>query len=127
MQIDSFMRIANKQVVDKSKKISIKGSDELQDSLVSVYNDQGIKIASRFDDHIAYTYELLIPFKYLGIDLNQTRLYYNIKFNGSTRAEGSSIENIPGGVRVNGSASMADMQFISSPTDLSAEYIFAKK
>lgn len=126
-QLDSFMRVANQQVVDKSKKIKITGSAAFADPFVSVYNQQGIKVVSQFDNRIAYTYELMIPFKYLGISLNQTKFYYNIKFNGSVRAEGSFIENIPGGVRVNGPGTMADMQFISSATDLSNEYIIAKK
>jgi len=127
LQLDSFMRVANQQVVDKSKKIKITGSAALEDTLVSVYNQQGIKVVSHFDNKIAYTCEWMIPFKYLGISSNQGKFYYNIKLNGSVRSEGSFIENIPGGVRVNGPVTMADMQFISSATDLSNEYIIAKK
>ena len=126
-QLDSFMNVANKEIVERSKEIKIIGSSNLEDTLVSVYNENEIKVASHFDKKISYTYELMIPFKYLGFSSMPTKIYYTIRLNGSDHAEGSSIENIPGGVRVNGNGSMADMQFIWSPTYFSGEYTLLRE
>ncbi len=126
-QLDSFMNVANKQVVDRSKEIKILGSKLLPDSLLSIYNQEGIKAVSLFDNKISYTYELLIPLDHTGLTPNEKKFYYNIKLNGSDHEGSSSIEFITGGVRVNGPAKMDDMQFIWNPTDVWGEYILAGK
>ncbi|GAB2987388.1 hypothetical protein GCM10027049_29080 [Mucilaginibacter puniceus] len=125
-KLDSFMNVANKQVVDKSKEIKITGK-LLQDSVISVYNEVGIKAVSSFDNKIRYTYELLIPFDRIGLPAGQKKFYYNIKLNGSDHDGTSSIEFITGGVRVNGPGKMEDMNFIWNPTDLWGEYILPEK
>jgi hypothetical protein len=127
IRLDSFMNVANNQVIAKSKEIKIIGSKLLQDSLLSVYNQEGIKAVSSFDNKIKYTYELLIPLNYIGLPPNQNKFHYNIKLNGSANEGGSSIEFIEGGVRVNGPAKMTDMQFIWNPTDVWGEYVLAGK
>lgn len=134
-QLDSFMRASNQQLAERSKEIKLKGAPGLTDSLVSVYNDEGIKAASQFDRDINYVTELAVPFKYLGLAFNgQKQFRYNIKLNGSNYSEGTTVEYIEGGVRVSSdgprgsrSSSIADMQYIYAPTDLSGNYTLIKK
>lgn len=125
-RLDSFMNVANRELANKSKEIKVFGIKGI-DTSISVYNEDGIRAVSLFDHQIAYTYELAIPLKYLSLSLNGVaRFSYNIKLNGSSSAEGSTIEDIPGGTRVNGPGKMADMQFMRYPTDFSGSYTLIK-
>lgn len=132
-QLDSFMRASNQQLAERSKEIKLKGAQGLSDSLVSIYNDEGIKAASLFDRDISYVTELAIPFKNLGLAFNgQMQFRYNVRLNGSDYSEGTTIEMIEGGVRVSsnnphGSSSIPDMQYIYNPTDFSGNYTLVKK
>ncbi|MES2275758.1 MAG: hypothetical protein V4592_07040 [Bacteroidota bacterium] len=129
-QVDSFKRAINQRLNDQSKEIKVFGVKTLGDTLISVYNQDGIKAASLFDSRIAYTYELAIPLKYLGLS-GSTQFSYTIALNGSSFAEGTTIEDIEGGTRLvwNGKAgvTMGDMQFIRFPTSCSGVYTLAKK
>ncbi|GAB3923228.1 hypothetical protein [Mucilaginibacter myungsuensis] len=127
-RIDSFKLAANQQFSLRSKEIKITGGKGLSDSLLSVYNDEGIKVAAEFDQKLNYTYELAIPLKYL--DLHGNAFTYTLQLNGSSFAEGNTIEDIEGGTRVNGISGklvpMADMQFMRYPTNCSGKYTLVK-
>jgi hypothetical protein len=130
--LDSSIRTANQQLALRSKEIKILGTKAVEDTLVSVYNQDGIKAVSRFGTKMIYTYELAIPLKTLGLSYkDQQQFKYNIKLNGSNFAEGNVIEDIEGGIRVRSESGklipMADMQFISYPTDFSGVYTLIKK
>jgi len=64
----------------KSKTIGLSGIKTIADKEISVYNEDGIKAVSLFDDKNAYTYELAIPLKYLNL-LNGDAFSYHIKVN----------------------------------------------
>jgi hypothetical protein len=132
LQIDSFIKASNQQLGNRSKEIKVLGDTGLEDTLVSVYNQEGIKAVSQFDRQINYVYELAIPFKYLGLSFKkQLQFRYKIQLNGSSFAEGTIVEEIEGGTRTRwyGSthASMEDMQFIRYPTNLWGNYTLVKK
>jgi len=61
---DSFMYVTNKKMLDKIKLIKVTGIKTL-DTLLSIYNENGIRAAGLFDNKMAYTYELAIPLKIL--------------------------------------------------------------
>ena len=124
--VDSFMNAANKELAYKSKQIKISGIKAIDDTAISVYNNDKIKAAALFNNKIAYTYELALPIKYIKPLIKQDIIYYGIRLNGSTHAEGAIIEEIVGGTRIVSDSknmpSMGDMRFISSPTYLIGEY-----
>jgi hypothetical protein len=133
-QVDSFMYVINKRLTGKAKEIKVKGVLSIGDTLISVYNEYGIKAASLFDDKIAYTYELAIPLKYIDLPAStEQKFSYNIKLNGSTTAEGGKVQLIEGGTLVTGVGSgnshpsPEDMLIIGFATDFSGNYVLAKK
>lgn len=82
-QVDSFTNRLNEQLSMKSKVISVNGIKTISDSLISIYNDYGIKTGERFDSKMAYSYELAIPLKLLGLDIDNLKTFdYDIKING---------------------------------------------
>lgn len=122
----------NKQLTNNSKEIKIKGIEAIPDTLISVYNENGIKAAALLNNHKAYTYELALPLKYLQQLTGITnKLNYNIKLNGlmlkvvTIRINGVSPD-ISSHVVVNGGTGNSELQDLTSPTDFSGIYILAK-
>jgi hypothetical protein len=75
---DSVMRSVNKRIDDKAKFIKITGIPDI-DTLISVYNDTGIKTVQSYDNALTYTCEMAIPLKYLKLDVNTLpKMYYHI-------------------------------------------------
>ncbi|MVN21538.1 hypothetical protein [Mucilaginibacter arboris] len=136
MQADSFMRVVNKELTDKSKEIEIEGVKSIPDSVISIYNAEGFKAIALFDKQINYTSELAIPIKYLGLSIDKPIMFkYNIKLNGAT-ANGARMKLTNNGkyiivTRGNDAAyaipSSPEYMSYSSSTDLSGEYTLAKK
>lgn len=85
MQADSFMRVVNRELGNKTKIIEIAGVKSIADSVISIYNEEGFKAIASFDQQINYTSELVIPLKYLGVCTNKPAMFhYNIRLNGPT-------------------------------------------
>ena len=135
---DSMINILNKQVVPDAREIAVNNSLELKDSLVSVYNESGIKAACHFDNDMAYIYHLAIPFKLLNADAKSSdlKIGYQIKLNGIEEngvnarltADGratirSGASGYPGVIIENTPDTIA----LDYPTDVSGEYILAKQ
>ncbi len=131
-QIDSFMNAINTQLINKAKNIKVLGIAAVGDTLLSIYNEYGIKAAALFDHQINYTYELAVPLKYLGLSIaNPVKFNYNVQVNGSNIVEGVSLtvdakgntimhvmsKNPPRGV---------EFQYMRYPTDFWGEYTLAK-
>ncbi len=129
-QVDSFMYAANQQLTTKSKEIKITGVKDIGDTL-SIYNQEGIRAVSLFDHQIAYTYELAVPLKYLGLSINNVAKFsYHIMLNGSDNIEGLVIKHIEGGTAMywNGPRpSETDVEYMRYPTDFTGNYTLAKK
>jgi len=82
MQADSFMNINNTLIAKKLKMIMVTGIKGI-DTLISMYNADGIKAAGAFDNKMAYTYELAIGLKQLGLSTtDDVKFAYNIKLPG---------------------------------------------
>lgn len=71
-----------RQTLATGKEISAIGFKEITDTLISIYNEYGIKAAANIDDKGNYTAELAIPLAMLKIPADQKDIAYNIKVNG---------------------------------------------
>ncbi|GAB3924151.1 hypothetical protein GCM10028827_11690 [Mucilaginibacter myungsuensis] len=78
---DSLTNINNGKMVKSAKYIKVHGVSGM-DTLVSIYNDEGVKAAALIDDKMVYTYEMAVALKHLGMDANKgTKFFYNVKLN----------------------------------------------
>ena len=72
-----------KQQIAQFKEIKITGIPTITDTLISIYNEYGIKAAMSFDIKGLCSYEMSIPLNLLGINLDKPKeLAYNIQVNG---------------------------------------------
>jgi hypothetical protein len=136
LRADSFMNANNKRLTDKSKYIMITGMKGL-DSLISVYNTDGIKTAGLFDNQMVYTCELAIPLKFLEISSNTNdKFEYNIRSNelNTDNLNGLTVktdaDGFPTSVAISSGALIpkkANWLELQSSTDFWGEYSLAKK
>jgi hypothetical protein len=131
--IDSLDAIADKIVNNAAKEIGIIGVKEIQDSVVSIYNTQGIKAAIRFMK-IQPAIEIAIPLKYLGLSVdNPIAFSYNFRINAIPEAsrfyvteasvpKGAADQTLPPDV-----LSDPNNGYAWNPTDFWGEYILIKK
>ncbi|HEY0245284.1 MAG TPA: hypothetical protein VGC01_06950 [Mucilaginibacter sp.] len=90
-EADSIMLINNKRFEEKSKWIRVTGVAGL-DTLISVYNEDGIKAFGSFDKNMIYTCEFAFSLKTLGLSIEQqpTMFNYTLQLNAI------SVDNLPG-------------------------------
>lgn len=75
----------HKQTIDAAKQIKAIGFKDITDSLVSIYNEYGLKAAIGYDATGSYTYELAVPLKLLNITPATAKdMAYHITVNGIT-------------------------------------------
>src|SRR5476651_1808925 len=71
------------QTVAAAKEIKLIGFKDIPDSVISIYNDYGIKAALGYDAKGNLMYELSIPLKTLGLSTDNAKEFaYNLKVNG---------------------------------------------
>jgi hypothetical protein len=71
----------NQLLETKDKLINIAGIVSITDPSISIYNDTGIKAASKFDGSLAYTCELAIPLSLISSPNDGNTFSYRIKIN----------------------------------------------
>lgn len=72
----------NKTLGSKAKVIEVSGIKGINATEIPIYNENGMQVAARFDENLAYTYELAIPIKYLSLPGNGANAFsYQIKVN----------------------------------------------
>lgn len=82
-QRDSLVAARGAQALASVKEIKVIGFKNIPDSLISIYNEYGIKAAALFDATGAFQYELAIPLSSLGLSATAPKEFtYNIKLNG---------------------------------------------
>jgi hypothetical protein len=141
---------AHKQFIASAKEIKVLGFKDVDDTLISIYNEYGIKAAIGYDTLGNYNYELAIPLKLLGISPDNTQeIAYNVKVNGlqiSDNFQGKvmldAFQSGGGGGRISisgndrgggfrggekGNNSNIDFADLTSPTDFWGKYTLAKK
>lgn len=125
-QIDSLTALANTRVESISKEIKVKGIKEIKDSVLSVYNNVGIKAAIHFSEGEPIV-ELAIPLKYLDLSTDTPMPFsYNIKLAAPALTANFDINSI----QKSGAPTQAvppDDLYRMTDTDLWGEYILAKK
>jgi hypothetical protein len=144
---------ARKQLVDGSKEIKVLGFKDVEDTVISIYNEYGIKSAIGYDELGNYSYELAVPLKLLNISLADIKdIAYNVKVNGLQMNAGPPRGNnngggdgapggggnpggggfgggggARGGGPPGGRTDNTDREDLTSPTDFWGKYTFAKK
>lgn len=150
---DSMFIAMQKTGLASAKEIRIKGFKNTTDTLVSIYNEYGIKAFASIDKDNAFFYEVAIPLEGLGISTAApTEFAYNIKINGlqlqgldggfgggggnfGGGGRGPGGGGGPGGGRGPGGGGRGgfggggamDFQALSSATDFWGKYTLAKK
>ncbi len=131
MQADSFMNVNNKQITGKVKEIKTSGIKDV-DSLISIYNQNGIKAAGLFDNKMAFTVEMAVDLKLLNlIGTSPEKLAYHVKLNalGMDYTPGINITRDATG-EIKSISIMRDQapknQTVMSDTDFWGEYTLAK-
>jgi hypothetical protein len=125
---DSFMNLTNKRMTDRIRYIKVTGIRGV-DTLISVYNNDGIKAAALFDNKLVYTWELAVSLKNIGMHVaNQVKFAYNIKINEVMPPENEqpAVTTNSSGVKtmsLNGARSLSPPQYA---TDFWGEYTMIK-
>lgn len=138
-QRDSMMAAMQRTQLAQVKEIKISGFKNTTDTLVSIYNEHGIKaVASIGNDH-AFFYEIAIPLAAFGLSKDSnTEFAYHIKLNGLQipGLDGGGFGGGGGGrggfggggfgPRGGGNSGI-DFQALISPTDFWGKYTLARK
>jgi hypothetical protein len=146
----AMIKAAHDRIIAASKEIKLSGFKDIADSLISIYNEYGIKAAIGYNKLGNFTYELAIPLKYFGLTVDAAKeIAYNVKVNGlqiNMRMDDGGGPGGPGGpgggpgggpVRDvvvmggprggGGGNGMSMFQELTSPSDFWGKYTLAKK
>lgn len=132
-QRDSAMSAMQKSQLATAKEIKISGFKKTTDTLVSIYNQSGIKAFASIDTANVYFYEAAIPLEELGLLIESPKEFaYNIKLNGLQIPGfdgfgGGGGGGGRGGFGGGGGRGGVDFQALISPTDFWGKYILTKK
>lgn len=133
-QRDSITLAQRKTQLAAIKEIKISGFKSIPDSLVSIYNEHGIKAVGKMDEQGAYVYEMAVPFSIMDVNVSEIKEFaYQIKLNGRPEAANFNMRTnagggFGGGNRGNfggGNANTA-RQDLMVATDFWGKYIFQK-
>lgn len=126
---DSLINVINKKLADAIKEIKVKRLNLVDDSIVSVYNNIGLKTGVAINKNSALVYELIVPLKFLNQkDGKLDQFAYNIILNVPTtvttivRTDRVMVTGMPNNMLINGS----DNNTIAYPTDFWGKYTLAK-
>ncbi|TKC00709.1 hypothetical protein [Pedobacter cryophilus] len=139
-QRDSMQIAMAKTQLIAAKEIKIFGFKDITDSLVSIYNEYGIKAVATINEAGLFSYEIAIPLSLLEMSADKPKEFsYNIKVNGLQMGNfggGNFGGGRPGGagggggnvvtvVRTEGGGGFGggNFQELLSPTDFWGKYI----
>lgn len=132
---DSMLRVANKKLHDNEKYIRTSGMSDI-DTLLSIYNDNGIVAREGFETGMNYTYELAVPLKYLKLSSgNAMKFTYHIVLAGMNIDQdmGMQVTTAANGMPLvtfsKGAITIMNnhLPVVTSTTDFWGEYILAQK
>lgn len=138
---DSLVAALNTQMNTNIKEIGVKGVADVTDTLISLYNEYGIRQAVNIDNKRALTCELAIPLKYISHLIVGDTFKYNFTLTGmamggitvvmnGVKQDVAAVSNMPAtstmSVLMRG-AMGGDFQSLYNPTDFSGSYTLAKK
>lgn len=123
LKIDSMIIAGNKMISASFKEIEMLDAKGELLQVLSLYNDEGIKVAGRFNADFDYVFELSIPLKLIGNLNNADKLKYSLAIVGVLEARPGKPVNLS---FKNPSTIPPDMQFTAYTTSLNGEYGFIK-
>jgi uncharacterized membrane protein YgcG len=150
-QRDSASLVQHKTQLAAIKEIKIQGFKSITDSLISIYNEYGIKAAASFNDKGEMIYELAVPLSLLEISIDKPKEFaYQLKVNGliafgfggnngggdngggnnrggNNFGGGGGGGGRQGGGGFGGNGGGNNMQDLMSPTDFWGKYTLIKK
>lgn len=122
---DSIASVQRKAQLSAIKEIKIAGIKSIQDSLISIYNEHGIKAVATIDETGAFVYELALPIDLLLLKAGQ-EFAYQIKLNGLSNMNFGGGNG--GGGRPGDNFGFAGGgQDMMSPTDFWGKYTLLNK
>lgn len=131
---DSLLMLMNTTLINNIKQIKVKGVKLLTDTMLSVYNEAGIKVRALFDTDNALTCELAIPVKYLELTgAPPARFSYQLKLNEMYANRTSVAVGLDGKLLPAGSFTIvyssiqSEQQALMNATDFWGEYTLAGK
>jgi len=132
-QRDSISYEQRKIQLANIKEIKIKGFN-IADSLISIYNEYGIKVVGKMDEQKAYFCEVVVPLSLLGLSIGDKKeIAYQIKLNGRQGGNFPMRGNAGGGGfgggnrgGFGGSNNNAAQQDLSVATDFWGKYTIQK-
>jgi hypothetical protein len=96
--LDSATIAIRKKALLTYKEIKVSGFKDIPDSLISLYNEHGVKTMANYDDQGNFLYEVAIPLKLMGLEPGSTNeLAYNVKLNGLQIPSLGNIDMMGGG------------------------------
>lgn len=135
-QRDSMMAAMQRTQLAQVKEIKINGFKNTTDTLISIYNEHGIKAVASVGADNAFFYEIAIPLAAFGLSKDSnTEFAYQIKLNGlqipglDGGGGGGGRGGFGGGgfgPRGGGNSGI-DFQALISPTDFWGKYTLARK
>jgi len=131
--LDSVQVVTNERLPVVLKELKVKGIAAIPDSVLSVYNTEGIKVAAHITVARLWTYELAIPLKYLGLSVaNGDKFSYHVILPGLPDHDAAG-NPIPGTLRpariVNGEPVVITNQndmYLANNTDFWGTYTLIK-
>ncbi|RZK53142.1 MAG: hypothetical protein EOO87_13625 [Pedobacter sp.] len=123
-QRDSIATVQRKTQLSGIKEIKVSGIKSVQDSLISIYNEHGIKAVATVDEAGAFIYELALPISVLELKAGK-EFAYQIKVNGLS-AMGFGGGGFGGG-RLGGGNFGGGNQDMMSATDFWGKYKLSTK
>lgn len=134
---DSITLAQRKTQLASVKEIKALGFKQISDTLISIYNEYGIKAVAKMDEQGAYIYEAAIPLSLLEIAAGSTNeIAYQIKLNGlpnngnfAMRANAGPTfggGNARGGNFGSGANTNAARQDLMTATDFWGKYVLQK-
>lgn len=92
---------SRKDALGTVKEMKAIGFKDIPDSVLSIYNTVGIKVAASIDDKGSFLYELSVPLSLLNLSVGTSKEFaYDVKVNGlqfGNRQPGQGGQNGPGG------------------------------
>ncbi|MFD2872835.1 hypothetical protein ACFS5N_10175 [Mucilaginibacter ximonensis] len=119
-----LMNQLHQRTIIAAKQIRVLNIKPITDTLISIYNTDGIKTALNFDTDGGLTLEMSIPLKYFNLTPESTKeMAYHIVLNGFQPEWGGGPSG-PGG---NGGPNTLNMFDLMTPSDFWGKYSLAKK
>jgi hypothetical protein len=142
-QRDSMQRAVAKSQLAGAKEIKVFGFKNVTDSLISIYNEYGIKAIATISETGVFMYEISIPLELLDMSAAEPKeFFYNVKINGLQRGAfgGGNFGGAGGPTGAGGGGNVVmtrvegggggfgntNFQDLITPTDFWGKYILSK-